>query len=488
MIALLLLWFGTAQKPAEQATLQTTTRLVHVNVAVRDAEGHAVAGLSQDDFEVTDNGVPQQIRFFSVENAGARPAAPPREMDGFTGNARARSVGAAGGITIILLDPLNTARADQVYAQQQVAKYIAEIRAGEQVALYSLANRLEVLQPPTSDPAALQKAVVRYRMPIVQSQYTREDTVLRTMRALESIAHHLSGMPGRKNLVWVSSAFPLVSGAGGDGGEAAGPLSGAQFSTMGSYAQEVRRASRVLSDSDVAVFPVDARGLMSTAPQLADPRIATMQEIARRTGGRAFFERNDLDTGIRQVIDASRVSYSIGFYPAAVRGDGKFHELRVRVRRPGAAVFSRRGYYDWAEPPQDEESRKDAVRAVVASPLDASGIGLSARLSPGKKKGTRQAEVRIDASGIGLTFARQGGLSTARLDVVLVPMDNKGEPYPATFDPFHISLNSKDYERVRRDGLWFRREFDVHRKATVVRMVVRDCATGVVGSLTLPLD
>jgi hypothetical protein len=294
-------------------------------------------------------------------------------------------------------------------------------------------------------------------------------------------------MPGRKNLVWVSSAFPLVSGAGGDVEETAGPLSSQQLSQMGSYAQEVRRASRVLSDSDVAVFPVDARGLMSTTAQLADPRISTMQEIARRTGGRAFYERNDLDTGIRQVMKGSQVSYSIGFYPVSLQGDGRFHELRVRVRRPAMTVSSRRGYYDWAEPPQDEESRKDAVRAVVASPLDASGIGLSARLAPGKKKNTRQAEVRIDAAGLGLTFTRQGDLSTARLDVVLVPMDGKGELYPATFDPFTVSLRPEEYQRVRQNGLWFRREFGADRKATVVRVVVRDCATGAVGSVTLPL-
>jgi VWFA-related protein len=489
MISVLPLWLCllTAQKPPE-TTIRTTTRLVHVNVVVRDRAGNPVAGLKQEDFEIADEGVPQQIRFFSAETSEAPPSPPPAVPEFVFSNQRARGAARPGTVTAILFDSLNTALTDLPYARQRVEKFIASLQPADRVAFFSLGNELEVLHNFGDDPARLVKTFAKFRPPFVQSQTTRESTIARTLQAMETIAHHVSGFPGRKNLVWVSSAFPLVTGLDTDADEPSGPLSSQSLSQMRNFADQIRHVALILNNADLAIYPVDARGLLSARPAQADANIYAMQEIARRTGGRAFFERNDLDTGIRQVIDGSRVSYALGYYPSAVRADWSFHPITVRVRRPGLTVHCRKGYYDPGDFPQDIEYRKGAVRVVLAGPMEANGLALNAHVTPAETRGQVRVELRINAEDLNMYFGGRDDFSTTRLDIAVVPMDNHHVSYLGTFDPFTVTLDQSNYEKARRTGLWFRRTLDCHKKATLLKIVVRDRINGVMGSVTVPLS
>ena len=153
--------------------------------------------------------------------------------------------------------------------------------------------------------------------------------------------------------MWVSSSFPVTLGYDkfnlewtNDTGE--------------DFAADVERAARALTDADIAVYPVDARGLLGSNinaneddldAHIGDPTdgdthlptrgppetFVTMRLLAERTGGKAFYGTNDISGAIRQAMNDCRVTYTLGYYPADVKWDGSFHELKVKVAAPGGA-------------------------------------------------------------------------------------------------------------------------------------------------------
>ena len=176
----------------------------------------------------------------------------------------------------------------------------------------------------------------------VSNEYLRRRAEL-TSAALEAVANHLAAIRGRKNLIWVSSGFPLVIDD---------RLMGPQAQT-----REVSRSTRAINNANVAVYPVDARGLIGAFISTPDaktpvfatldntrPNIDTMQEIAAATGGRAFFNTNAIGDAIGRAIDDSRVTYVLGYAPALAKPDGKFHDIEVKVNRSGLDVRHRKGY------------------------------------------------------------------------------------------------------------------------------------------------
>src|SRR4051794_7711431 len=98
--------------------VSTTTRLVQIHV-IATRKGQPVTGLTQADFEVTDNGEPQKLAFFAAE-AGT-PGAPPAPSARGTFTNRGAATGA---VTIILFDALNNQFMDRAFARDQVLRYL----------------------------------------------------------------------------------------------------------------------------------------------------------------------------------------------------------------------------------------------------------------------------------------------------------------------------------------------------------------------------
>src|ERR1035438_1992490 len=82
---------------------------------------------------------------------------------------------------------------------------------------------------------------------------TQARRVETTLAALDTIANHLAGMAGRKNVIWLSGDFPLFVGQNADGS------AGRDFQ---SYSDAMQRTVRALNSGGIAIYPVDARGLM----------------------------------------------------------------------------------------------------------------------------------------------------------------------------------------------------------------------------------
>lgn len=505
MLFLGLLFFSLASASAQapQVKLEATTRLVQLTVVVQDGNGQPVKDLKQADFAVLDQGAPQKISFFSLESSGKSNLGPLQAEPGVVSNIGERRLATSGAVTAILLDVLNTDFSDLAYARQQLLQFLGKAGPGDVVALYALGQELTVVQDFTNDPSRLMKTLAANPKKRIESlvdksdpaslgYFQYDDPTIRTVKALTTIAHHMSGLPGRKNLIWISAGLPAVLGladavAGGGnagaGGTGALKLGGTPLSSIRNFDKELWDAIRAMNNADVAVYPIDARGLMVTGGGNAG--IFTMQQLARQTGGKAFVNANDLSGAIRRVIDDSQVSYRLAYYPTSVRGDNSFHTVTVRTNRPGLTVQCRRGYFDMGEPAQDEESRKAAVRPVLASHLNATGLSVSARVVFTSHT-SLQVDVLLDPADI--RFGQQGEALSAKLDFVLVPMDAHGQAFRGVFDPLPIKLQPAEYQRVAKNGIFYRRQMECQRKARMLKVVVRDTTTGAVGSVTVALD
>ena len=230
----------------------------------------------------------------------------------------------------------------------------------------------------------------------LQKKYFDQGRILDTLGALEAIANYVKGMPGRKNLLWLSAAFPVVVG---DPQRTASPIPGAAPPvTYRAFGPEIKRTMAALNDANVSVYPIDARGL--SIDSHVNINIGTMREIADATGGLAYYNRNDLNRGVRKALDDSREVYVMTYYPKAFTEDGAYHQISVRSTRPGVQLRFRRGYYATAA---EVESTTDRLARVLASPLDSSEIGIQASVEPaGDDAGALAVVIHVDPADLSL--------------------------------------------------------------------------------------
>ncbi len=388
------------------ATFTASSRLVVIDVVATD-KNSAVIDLQRDNFVVYEDGKPQQVVSFDV-HAGVLQTAPDRPSAATGLSASPQN---QGPLNIVLLDALNTEVEYQVGARRQMLQFLRELPTGPTIAVFALGSSLRLLQPPTSDPTHLSTLVAKLlpaRSPVLttqqekeeeenwilelkdagmalppqvienirqflaETQAARDDRRIRiTLDAFQQIGGAVASYPGRKNLIWLSGGFPFSFGPND---QLRDPMS-----VQRNYFDVVQRTAALLSSHQVAVYPIDVRGLLpitnsaSTPAYVAsarteglmnDRRIAvvdpqtTMQELAKMTGGTAFYNRNDLGVAIRQSIEQGSSYYSIGYVPQNPRWDGKFRRVEVKLLHRKASLSYRRGYY----------ARRDGPEAAIVPP------------------------------------------------------------------------------------------------------------------------
>jgi VWFA-related protein len=212
-----------------QPVIRVNTRLVEVDVVVRNSRG-PVAGLTQQDFTLLDQGKPQKISIFSAKsssNTQPIPAPPPGLfVNRLPISPLAESAAAPTGATVVLVDRLNTAFEFQPYMIRQLLQLLGGMKPGSPIALYTLGRDLNVVYDFTEDPDRLIQAAATLSKPHSALDPTSNqiktaleevlnleqvDRPFVTADALKLIARHLSGVHGRKGLVWLSGSFPLVN-------------------------------------------------------------------------------------------------------------------------------------------------------------------------------------------------------------------------------------------------------------------------------------
>jgi VWFA-related protein len=519
--------------------LRVTARLVQVNVIVDDKHGHPITGLSPKDFSIVDSGKPQEIRVFTAHsNLPVASSRTPLLPDTYTNRPEEQN-NIPASVTVILLDALNTEAAKQTIARHQVIQMLREIQPQEYVALYWLGNSLRILHDFTTDASSLGQALAAYesnssrqlenstiadpsfnnpnsstpsgtnserqafRMAFdqhVANQSTR-DRVRATVAALVAISGHLGSRKGRKNLVWISSSFPISLGYDkfdlnwtNDTGE--------------DFSHDVRRAARALADADIAVYPVDARGLLGSTitandddldAHIGDPTDAdvhiptrgapetfdTMRLLAERTGGKAFYGTNDISGAIRRVMNNSRVTYTLGYYPSTVKWDSSFHQIKVKVAASGAEVHARSGYFALPDSPLSTAKNDRALISELASSrLPATGIGLRAHIQESQAS-TLTIQVHIDLREI--QMQQKEGRWTGSVQSVFLQLDSSGRILQADDRIFHPDFDTATYQQALRSDITDTRRVRVKPNTTELCIVVRDAANANTGSIYLPL-
>jgi len=250
---------------------------------------------------------------------------------------------------------------------------------------------------------------------------------------------------------------------------------------------------------------VDARGLVadarfSAANQKIDltPKLSmgpivehqqTMEELASRTGGKAFYNTNDLKHAIRDAIADSSTTYTLGFYPADEHYDGKFHKFNVKAEHAGFGydVRYRKGYFDFQNKPTDEKTRKAEIADAVLSPLDSSALGMVVQTRRTDKPAPNSMEmvIYIDPHGVG--FAPQNDRMHCKVDVFFVQKNDRGNQFNGKDDTITLDLTKENYTKVMSAGLSYHQVVPLVPQATQLRVVVRDDASGTLGSVTVPL-
>ena len=510
----------------QELTLRTSVHVVAVSIVATDSAGAPAEGLGVHDFRVWDNGKAQTIASFekiSSEEAPAPAVLPPDTYSNRMGEAAAGGLGKTGRpqtLSMILLDSVNTKYRHQTVSRLAVEKVLDELPPGQRVAIYAFGSHLRILHDFSSDKTSLLAAVRAYHgeipirndfirdleyddpgIPLITPQTlackprTQPETplelaalkgrILDSLEALEAIANHVKGIPGRKNLLWVSAAFPVMVGQLALAGPIVAPSMGSNrpspFADNKNYGDGMGRAGAALNDASVSVYPIDPRGI-SCNPDVAI-NIDTMKDIADATGGKAFYNRNDLTTGVRSALDDARVAYELTYSPHPTAQDGAYHTIRVQCARRGVQLHYRRGYF---APGMKEtgDAAADRLTAVLSSPLDASGIGIQASLGQASGNDVSVA-IRVDAADLNLT--RKAAKWTGALHLEAMQTGAAGERLGGVSQTAELNLEPATYQRALRQGLPFEMKLPRDPAAVAVRIGAVDERGGHAGSLTVPL-
>ncbi len=570
---------GSAQSPSPTIHAQANLVLVDVVVTAKDEPAH---GLTKDKFHVLDSGVPQQISVFEEHRPADSPALAKTPDLGPNTYSNLPQSAPGSAANVLLLDALNTPIADQNYARRQMIQYLKNIPPGTRIAVFTLASRLRMVQPFTADASVIASVLERKGAGAAQpsaildpqfdqdvagqsnnlagigpdpealasfqqfqADYASFSTDLRvqmTLDAFQELARYLNVIPGRKNVIWFSGSFPLTI-------EPA-PSQSDSFEAMRTYSEDVRLTDGMLSAARVAVYPVDARALMTLPSQnassayqnsivgpaagnsgsagrrgsvgrAANPTAgmaaiagdsafqkqtmlehAAMQQVAQETGGEAFVDTNGIKQAVARAVANGANYYTIGYVPSWKAYDGSFHRLKVTVDGEFTTAY-RRGYFadDLASArikPQAAQHLMNAALEQGAPPL--SELLFKVRVQPAAVTATPPAATQPDkpvhryAIDYGvpahlLDFPATGdGIHHGRLEFVLAAYNSDGKRLNSVDQNANFDLQPTLYNQVLQYGIPMHQEIDLPSGVVFLRIAVRDLNSERVGAIEVPLN
>jgi VWFA-related protein len=517
---------------------KSQTTLVQVPVVVTDRAGKHVPGLSKDDFKLLENGKPQRIAGFE-EIVPAKAATAPAATGAGPGTYSnvASDESAPHSITAIVLDEVNTPFLSQAYARGQLIKYLAaHLDSRQPVALMVIGSKgLSVLSGVNSDPAGLiailKKAAgsvsemehfssdaqaiasaadsptsmmgginlggspdtaVRkliLRMNATDATYTQARAIETTLRAFLSIAWSLSGVPGRKSMVWVTGSFPFnldsPTSVPGDNGLRA----------------LYERTLKALNEAQVSVYPVDARGLL-TDPKFSGDNagsllasdaqdsarqssVNSLKTFAEMTGGVAYYNTNDLAGALGRAVDDSSSYYLLSYYLDRRNSKPGWRRLQVNVSRKDAEVRARAGYLVTDVTANPDLTHKADVDFALNSPFESTGIPITEQwvgFMPNGDKKKIGFLLRVPAAEL-VNEADQN-----RIDVEFVAqVTNKGAAAGAVSQTIKGLIPQDNLAKLKTDGVMYRNSVELSPGDYQVKFIVRDNLNGKIGSVVVPL-
>ena len=503
---------GGAEPPP--VTFRSEANFIEVDAFVTDAAGVVVPDLTAADFELIEDGKPQEILTFASVNLPIdrleRPlfAARPIEPD-----VRSNEAG-EGRIYLILLDDIHVHPVRVPRVRAALRQFIERnFGTNDLAAVVRVRGGSQDSQEFTNNARLLLRAIDRFTgnvprevTPAVPAGQPLAGSVTSTdlqeaheardvMSRVRELSEFLAGVRGRrKAMLLVSEGSPF------DVYQATGQLGGIASSVL----EDVRKATAAAARGNVTIYPIDPRGLIpmdSNELSGGEPPITSrlrlsqdyLRVLAEDTGGFASINQNDLNRAFDRIVSENSAYYILGYSPSNDRRDGGYRRLDVRVRRPGLQVRSRRGYTapsgrraSAATPPAGVIN--PSVASALASPLPTSGVPVRVFAAP-YRGGGRQASVviAVEADTSSFSFVEKGGVHTERLELVHAATDARGKILPAIRHVVTLNLKPDTYARVKAGGIRVLSQAELPPGRYQLRVAVGN-STGRAGGVVYDLD
>jgi VWFA-related protein len=507
---------------------------VSVAVVVRDKNGALVRGLTRDDFIVLEDDKPQAIQTFAFEEVpvGPAPAAaetaetaeapppavlrvpPPAPVQPAPAPtpAPAGSDFAAGHRLVVLLFDLSSMQPDQIeHALDSARAYVrTRMSPADLVGVATIDSGLRVEQDFTADRAQLGRVLDGLStttgsdaedMSAAVSDSTDTDTsgdafnpdtsevdlfsTDQRMRAIQTLSDMLAPLRQKKSIVYFSA--------------------GTRTSGVDNQV-ELRAAIDRAVKANVAIYPVDTRGLQAVVPggeasrasasgtsafsgrgvqQQFDQQIAsqeTLSELAGSTGGRAFLDTNDFGTVYERVLTDTAAYYVIGYESTNPARDGKFRRIKVRVKQADLRVEHRSGYYagkDFGH--SSHEDREHQLQDQLESDLPSRDIPVWLQSAYFRVADDRfYVPVSVAVPGAAIPLNRGGGRDRAGLDVIGVVRDEAKRAVARIRDTVQVEAEAS--QEVGRKNVQYQTGLTLPPGRYRLKVVVRENQAGSFGS------
>ena len=378
---------GNKPAPGGKATIRSTVSLVEIDVQVTNRDGKPVKGLKQEQFTLTEDGKPQKISSFEyndieqVETAGTGDQAPVTVPLGTVSSPEEIKAVVRDHRMIVMFFDLTSLQAEDLLRSTRAAqKYLQEqMTPADLVAVVVFGNTLRVVTNFTNDRELLKQSVEAI-LPgheaalalladaaaaadgetVVSEDtgaaFTADDTEFnifntdRKLAAVEALCEVLEGIPGKKSLI---------------------QFTGGITQTGDENRSELIAATNSANRSNVSIYSVDSRGLLTATPggdastgasggnamftgatvisqsQSRKDSRDTLATLAGDTGGRTFFDVGDFGKVFQSVQNDTSGYYLVGYYSTNASNDGAWRRVHVKIDPlpAGVHIRAREGYY-----------------------------------------------------------------------------------------------------------------------------------------------
>ena len=429
---------------------RSTVRRVPIDVVVQDKDGKPVRGLKESDFRVQEAGKDQHVLTFDVSDGTAPafvpPKLPPMPPNTFVDLPREPE---RGPLYILYYDMVNTSQVDQMLFRAEILKFVDNAPAGTRIALFVNAKGLHMLQGFTTDHELLREAILRKGPPpsipnvfLFGETFGRYDAGA-ALSNLNFMSEYLSGLPDRKNLIWLASYHPIPVGPTVVGIDITKPSSPAMAGSVGGQGgpstldlsellqDSIRHTYASLMRSRVALYPVSLSGVTGSDEAVVvgggDAMVdrQNLDTIAASTGGRAFYGNNRTGELIEQAVEHGESYYTLSYAPQNANFDGSERQIHVSL--------------------VGEESKKYHLtyRSVYYAVSD------DAVQDAHKKEVTQQRFLAAKASDTLYATVEHGAPMVHDL-LFAAHLATVGEPRMATAEEMHTLEDSPAFFRTRR--------------------------------------
>ena len=522
----------TADQPA--VTFRVEINYVEVDAAVFDSQGRFVNDLARDDFQVLEEGVPQDVSNFSLVNIPIERAERPL----FTRNPIEPDVASnatpfEGRVYVLVLDDLQTAASRSALVRRAARQFVDQaMGANDVAAVVYTSGRGEAGQEFTSNKRLLGASVDRFLGRKLRSttlerldQYQRQRSTpgqgsrindpldlerghdaRASLDALRNISEYVDGIHGRrKAIVYLSEGidYDIYD------------FNNRESTTI---QDSMRNVIASATRANVSIYGIDPRGLTSLADESieaaggfpADPqsnlslqsfqdelRISQMslRSLSEDTGGYAAVNSNDFTRAWERVVADNSSYYVLGFYPKNDKRDGRFRRIEVKVRREGVEVRTRKGYTAprGKAPAQASQSPNEKtspeLRRALDSPLPLPALTLRAFAAPFRGAAPNASvAVSIEAEGRDLVFQEKDGKFVNDLEMSVIALDSGAKLRDGARDVVNMGLKPDTRARVAETGIRMQSRLKLPPGRYQLRMAARETGGGRVGSVTYDLD